>query len=118
MRARSVVLAIAIAAGVSAPAYAGNWGAIDCAKAKSPDEKAICASTELVQLDAQMSTEYGLLKGFLAMGGRGALMDAQKDWIKARATCAADTACLTRTYNDRIAALEKEFDRIKSNGPF
>jgi uncharacterized protein len=48
------------------------------------------------------------------VGGRGALMDAQKDCIAARRTCAADKACLNKTYNDRIAVLEKEFARIAS----
>jgi uncharacterized protein len=118
MRIATTLIASAIAAAGALPAFAGNWGAIDCSKAKTADEKAICASSELVQLDAEMSTEYGLLKGFLAMGGRGALMDEQKDWIAARHTCAADTACLRKTYNDRIAVLEKQFDRIKANGPF
>lgn len=103
---------------LSAPAFAGSWGEINCAKAKAADEKAVCSSTVLVQKDAQMSVEFGLMRGFLAMGGRGDLMDEQRDWLKKRETCAADKACLAKLYDERMAGLEKGLERVKERGPF
>ena len=115
---RRFVIALIVSTAFASPAFAGNWGAIDCGKAKTADEKTICANVDLVQRDAQMSAEYGLLKGFLMMGGRGALMDEQKDWLGARRTCGADVACLRKAYDDRIAVLEAGFQRVASFGPF
>ena len=117
MRLRLAAFALAAAA-LAAPAFADNRGAIDCAKAKTADEKAICGSIELVQLDAEMSTELDLLRGLVGMGVRGNLMEAQKDWLAKRHTCAADAACLRKAYDRRIAELDKEFARITSSGPF
>lgn len=114
---RFAVLAF-IAAFAAAPAHAANWGAINCDKAKAADEKAICASTELVQLDAQMSTEFGLMKGLVPMGTRGDMMDEQKDWLAKRSACRADEKCLRRAYDQRIRVLERMFDRVKAHGPF
>lgn len=114
---RRLIIAAALACAAS-PAFAETWGAIDCTKAKAPDEKAICASTDLVQRDAVMSTEFGLLKGFLAMGGRGALQDEQKEWLTQRAKCGADASCLRKSYDARMAALEAGLERVKSRGPF
>jgi uncharacterized protein YecT (DUF1311 family) len=103
---------------LGAHASAAVPGAINCAKAKSADEKTVCGSYELGQLDAQLATQYGLLKSFLAMGGRGALMDDQRAWLTQRAACKANAACLRRVYAARIETLQAGLDRVKTFGPF
>jgi uncharacterized protein YecT (DUF1311 family) len=103
---------------LGAHASAAVPGAINCAKAKSADEKTVCGSYELGQLDAQLATQYGLLKGFLAMGGRGALMDDQRAWLTQRAACKANAACLRHVYATRIETLQAGLDRVKTFGPF
>jgi uncharacterized protein len=116
---RLAIIAFVILCAPSALAQAPHsWGEINCSKAKTADEKAICGSTDLVQRDSRMSVEYGLLRGFLAMGGRGALMDEQKAWLSKRAVCKADKACLRKVYDERIIVLETGLDRVKTFGPF
>lgn len=114
---RRLIIAAAMFACAS-PAFAETWGAINCAKAKAADEKAICASTDLVQRDAVMSTEYGVLKGLVGMGPRSMLMDDQRSWLAQRAKCGGDAACLEKSYDARMAVLEKGLQGIKSKGPF
>jgi uncharacterized protein len=118
---RLALIALAALA-CSGPALAQSprkaWGEINCTKAKAPDEKTICATTSLLQRDAQMSVEYGLLRGFLAMGSRGALVDDQKDWLVQRTACKADKTCLEKTYDNRMIILEAGLERVKSFGPF
>lgn len=119
LRAAMAGLAVgAIAVALGGPAFADRYGAINCSKAASEDEKAICATIELVQLDAQMSVEYGLAKGFVGMGQRGVMEEDQHAWLKKRGQCKADVACLTKSYQRRMAKLEETLDRVKSNGPF
>ena len=65
-----------------------------------------------------MATMFELEGHLLAMGGRGALQDAQVAWMKQRHRCGADVACLTRAYDRRLAELQRVFDDIASRGPF
>jgi uncharacterized protein len=69
-----------------------SWAAsFDCAGPGTPDEKAICANTALNDKDVKMSVLYEINKRTLAMGGRGALQDAQQQWLRI-AVAAAPTA--------------------------
>jgi hypothetical protein len=69
-----------------------SWAAsFDCNKARAPDEKAICANTALNDKDVKMSVLYEINKRTLAMGGRGAMQDAQQQWLRI-AVAAAPTA--------------------------
>ena len=109
----ALVLCISLLA--LAPAGAASF---DCATARAPDETAICGNCELAQLDVKMATLYDVLTRLVAMGTRGALRDAQSDWLRHRASCGADTTCLVQAYRTRIGLLEKEFEAIYSRGPF
>ncbi len=112
MRLVISVLALACVAGSASAA------SFDCRKARWPDEKAICAERALNDKDVRMDVLYGVNKRTLAMGGRGALMDQQQEWLRDRKRCGANTACLNRAYDRRLADLEKSMERIYSNGPF
>lgn len=118
MRPLSIAAAFALVIAAAGPASAKDWGQIKCDKAKAADERAICGSTDLVQRDAQMSLAYGLLRGLLPMGGRGALVDEQRAWLDRRSACGRNKACIRKAYEDRMADLEKGLDRVAALGPF
>jgi uncharacterized protein len=91
----------------------------DCARAAKPDERAICQDRALNDRDVTMAVLYGLDRKFLAMGGRGLLMDEQAAWLRSRHACGANRACLARVYDRRIANLRRFIDtRVATHGPF
>jgi uncharacterized protein len=97
---------------------AANAASFDCAKARAADEKAICRHRALEDADVRMATMFELEGHLLAMGGRGALQDAQVAWLKQRRRCGGNVACLTRSYDRRLAELQRTFDAIAARGPF
>jgi uncharacterized protein len=107
----ALALTLAVPAVVSAASF-------DCAKARSPDEKAICANLTLNDKDVRMSVLYDINKRTLAMGGRGALQDAQQEWLRDRRKCGANRACLNRSYDRRLDELDRSMERIYRNAPF
>ncbi len=58
--------------------------ALDCAKAFTPVEKAICASPDLLQQDGDLSKAYGAARGAVAGDQRKSLALSQKRWIETR----------------------------------
>ncbi|MBP0579427.1 DUF1311 domain-containing protein [Labrys sp. LIt4] len=99
-------------------AQAGDYAPLDCAKAASPAEKAVCGNYALGQAEARMATLYGISMSLVAMGQRGNIGEAQQAWIKTREACGADTACLDKVYGERIGALDEVIRNIASHGPF
>ncbi|USQ96366.1 lysozyme inhibitor LprI family protein [Caulobacter sp. RL271] len=108
------LLAMTFAAG-ALPAAAASF---DCAKAHKADERAICANRALNDQDVRMDQLYGITRHLVPMGGRGAIMDDQRVWLKSRASCGANRACLARSYDDRIRQLNTVMDRVYRQGPF
>lgn len=91
----------------------------DCDRAKTADEKAVCAHRSLNDLDVSMALLYKLDRRFLPMGGRDALIGQQQTWLKNRAQCASDVKCLTDVYQQRIQVLQQIIDtRVVTQGPF
>ena len=89
----------------AAPAGAASF---DCNKAASADEKAICASYVLSDLDTQMATLYGVRMQIpMLMGARGAAQDEQRAWLSQRHGCGGDVACIVQAYQQRIAGLKQ-----------
>jgi len=81
----------------------------NCARAASPTERAICGNRALEDRDVEMATIFGLIRPVFAMGARGAFMDDQNAWLVQRNRCGADTACLRRRYDERIAVLRHSY---------
>ncbi len=96
---RSMMAALLL---VAAPALARAPG-FDCARAARPDEKAICQSARLSALDARLADMFGQIQHCTPMGGRDVNTLQQRAWLRRRATCGADGACLARLYRARIA---------------
>lgn len=104
-----------------APVWAA--GGADCTKAKTPDEKVICASPALGRVDREMAASYrGLLQAVVALGpaAEQRLKEGQRGWVAGRgAACGlardvevtaetrpAFTECLAELYAARARELE------------
>jgi len=99
-------------------AYAGSYAPLNCAKAASPAERAICRNYDLGQKEARMATLFGVATSLVAMGQRGNIEDAQRAWLKKRDACGGDVACLGKSYDARINALNGTIESIAARGPF
>jgi len=90
---------------IAAPSSA-NAASFDCAKARSPVEKAICGDTKLSNLDEYLGHYYEAAR--MALGdGADCLRDDQRHWIRAvRNPCGANVTCLTKAYLKRLATLD------------
>jgi uncharacterized protein len=98
---------------------ASSAASFDCGKAKAPDEMAICKNVSLNDQDVTLALLYDLNKHFMAMGGRGSLMDGQAEWLKQRHTCGSKVSCLSDAYTQRIGMLRRFIDeRVMTKGPF
>lgn len=109
---------IPILAATVCSAAAAGYSPLDCTKAATPTEKAICSSYGLGQAEARMSSLYQWATSFVAMGQRGSLQDAQAAFIKKRENCGADARCIRNLYETRIEALEAVMENVKRHGPF
>ncbi|MDB5420177.1 MAG: periplasmic protein [Brevundimonas sp.] len=106
----SAALAGLIWAGMAAaPGGTAEAASFNCARAGTPSERAICGSRALEDRDVEMATSFGLIRPVFAMGGRGAFMDEQSAWLVQRNRCGGDRTCLTRRYDERIAALRQTY---------
>lgn len=99
----------------SASALAASF---DCGRARLPDEKAVCASRQLSELDVEMSVRYQMLTGLVAMGTRGDMQDEQQAWLSTRKACGGNRSCLLGAYRKRIGVLKNEYAHLASRGPF
>jgi uncharacterized protein YecT (DUF1311 family) len=84
---------------------------LDCAKAATPIERAICAKPELAAIDRKMSATYAALAGKLSGAARDHLLADQIRWLANRAAaCIVEPAemeeCLESRDRDRTAQLE------------
>ncbi|MCZ7858744.1 lysozyme inhibitor LprI family protein [Agrobacterium salinitolerans] len=112
MHLKPILLACGIlfTSSLVSPASAASF---DCAKPDlAADEKAICDNRALNDQDVKMATTFDILTQLMAMGARDTLRDEQSQWLKQRQECAADVACLTRSYEERVKRLGEAFQSI------
>lgn len=115
---RRLIPAIALTAVCAAIAMPAAAASFDCRKARTADERAICADRALNDQDVRVDQLYGITRHLVPMGGRGAIMDDQRAWLKDRHACGANRACLARSYDRRLAELNRVMDRVYRQGPF
>ena len=104
----------ALAAFTAAAALPGAASAagFDCAKASAPDERAVCASPALSALDSQMTgLWYAYSRVPMLMGESGNRQDDAEAFLARRRQCGADSGCLARAYDERIAQLESQISQ-------
>jgi uncharacterized protein len=65
-----------------------------------------------------MAVLYTQLKPLLGIGARGDMEDEQAAWLKRRAACGADRACLGKVYQERVQQLRGGFDALAKRSPF
>jgi uncharacterized protein len=118
MRWRAIAVASMVIASISGIANAGEYAPLNCNKARSPAEHAICDTYSLGQSEARMATLFTVATSLVAMGQRGDIQDAQRQWLTAREACGKNTECLSTAYDRRIHALEKVIATIASRGPY
>jgi uncharacterized protein len=114
------LFAAVMAATMLAPglASAGEYAPLNCSKAGSAAEITICTSYALGQLEARMATLYGIATSLVAMGQRGDMQGAQRDWLQERENCGGRIPCLTERYDARIRDLNGTIEGIASRGPY
>ncbi|MBW8269545.1 lysozyme inhibitor LprI family protein [Caldovatus aquaticus] len=94
-------------AGAAAPARAASF---DCARARSPAERLVCADPALSSLDERLAAAYRA--ALAAVPWQRRLRGDQAAWLRAtRDRAAGDPATLAAAYRARIAALEAETRR-------
>ena len=101
----------ALLLGLAGTALAQGPSRLDCAKAATPIERAICAKPELAAIDRKMSAAYAALAGKLSGAARDHLLADQIRWLANRtAACVIEPAemeeCLESRDRDRAAQLE------------
>lgn len=112
-----MVTAIALAS-ASGAAKAGDYAPLNCNKASSPAEQAICGSYALGQSEARVATLFSVATSLVAMGQRGDIQDAQRKWLATRDACGKNVGCLTEAYDQRTRALNAVIAGIASRGPY
>jgi len=101
------------------PARAASF---DCAKAKTPVEKMICSDAALSELDGRLASAYRRALGLAS--NPEPLKVEQRSWLTNERSKCADVACLKRSYQQRLTALEaaappgKEISYSFTKAPF
>ena len=86
-------------------AMTASAAGIDCARARSPSENAICMDASLQALDARLARRFAKAMR-LQTAQRPLIAAAQKQWLARRESCAGDVQCLSQGHQQRIAELE------------
>lgn len=119
MTIKPVVLALLASVSALLLSPSSSAASFDCTKAKVADEITICKTVSLNDQDVTLALLYDLNKHFMAMGGRGSLMDGQAEWLKQRHNCGSNVSCLSDAYTQRIGMLRRFIDeRVMTKGPF
>jgi uncharacterized protein len=85
----------------------------DCKSAKNANEKLICQSTELANLDNTMVIVFDAVMNLLNSGDRQELRNHQREWLKERLDCDDDFLCTKRAYTQRIERLNSVLNKIR-----
>ena len=83
----------------------------DCAKARKPDEQAVCSDTALAAKDVRLSEVFGQYRARLAPDAQKQLLKGQATWLSLRGQCGPDIACVGRAYDERIRQIETLISR-------
>jgi uncharacterized protein YecT (DUF1311 family) len=101
------ILGVSFAVGLNL-AFVSQASAIDCAKAATVVEKAICGSEALRKADAVLSDLYFSILGKLEGARHQLLIDSQRAWLSDRdQDCADDTdSCVAESIATRQSVIE------------
>jgi uncharacterized protein YecT (DUF1311 family) len=88
----------------------------DCKSAKHPNEKLICQSTELSELDQKINAVYDDVTNLLNNRDRKELRQHQNEWVKERNDCGSDFLCTKFAYTKRIDRLNSLLLKLREAG--
>ena len=91
---------------------------IDCSRASTANERAICADPFLLQTDARLDTLYDISTRLVSSTERESLLDSQRTWVKEREQCGTDKNCMRAAYARRASIFEAILARAQAHGPF
>lgn len=100
------------------PGLSASYAPLDCAKASTAADKAICKTYALGQDEARVATLFEVLTSLVAMGQRGDIIDRQQQWLSVREACGSNLNCLSHAYQSRIDELSQALDTLAKRGPF
>lgn len=93
------------------PVAATHAAALDCANAKTPQDRALCADPSAKAADAAMTKAYEALSARLTNSAKDQLLQSQRTWLKSRTYLCPDKGkklaiCLTTINFERQRFLE------------
>ncbi len=74
----------------------------DCRKARTAEERAICASQPLSRLDSELANRYRVWIASHSGAAASVSQHHQNEFLAARKKCGANTSCLEEIYRQRI----------------
>jgi len=78
----------------------------DCTQARTAVEKLICSDAGLSGLDAKLNAAYETASEAASADQKQKLTAEQRQWLSGERNKCTDTACLSRSYNSRLNALD------------
>ena len=90
---------------------------IDCKRAASKADVAICGSPALLTMDATLNQFFGVVRAATHGPLQSALVAGQRRWLDARDRACADSECLATRMRDRIAVLGALASRVSDANP-
>jgi uncharacterized protein YecT (DUF1311 family) len=106
------MIAVATLAGAGTGAQAQSF---NCRKAYFPDEKLICTSPELSNLDERLDGIFRQNLRLLSKAGRDALDREEERWVVARRRCGRDYRCVEGFYRSRIGELSERLGEARDD---
>lgn len=98
------ILAVGIAVGLGT--FLGTASAIDCTRAKTEPELAICSNPALKAFDDYLAEAYSDVRSIVPVDVFSDVRRSQLEWIESRdAKCGGNVVCLMRETQQRTAAL-------------
>ena len=125
LRARRLILGGLAAVVIAALCRSASAASFDCAKAKLPHDRVICADATLSKLDEELARAYRAASAKLSNEGKRVLRDGQRSWLRfARTFCPMErgdltvweepAACLRAIYETRIKELAQAVQEVGS----
>jgi uncharacterized protein len=84
----------------------------DCKSPKNPNERLICRSTELSELDGNMADLFNSVLSRLDNTARQEQQNSQRRWLKERLDCGDDFICTKEAYSERIETLKSVLAKL------
>ena len=100
---KSIILAMAMAAAVAAPALAGADPAINCDTDRNPAERTICGTYRLLKTDAKIAFIFSELMENPRLPARtyAGILSSQREFLERRNSCGRNIACLDHVMDQR-----------------